>query len=75
MFGVWGSLAGLVLVILVLIEPFYIVISPLSGAPSNPSDVATTFYQSYLVVLLFIAGCAWKRTTPQRAHQIDFDVS
>jgi len=79
MFGVWGSWAGLILVILVLIAQFYIAISPIGGTPSNPTDVAITFFQSYLalpvVVLFYVIGFAWKRTTPQRAHQIDLDVS
>ena len=79
MFGVWGSWAGLILVILVLIAQFYIAISPIGGTSSNPGDVATAFFQSYLalpvVVLFYIVGYAWKRTTPQRAHQIDLDVS
>ena len=79
MFGVWGSWAGFILVILVLIAQFYIAISPISGTPSNPGAVATDFFQSYLalpvVVLFYIIGYAWKRTTPQRAHQIDLDVS
>jgi amino acid transporter len=79
MFGVWGSWAGLILVILVLIAQFYIAISPISGTPSSPGDVATAFFQSYLalpvVLLFYIVGYAWKRTTPQRAHQIDLDVS
>jgi len=79
MFGVWGSWAGLILVILVLIAQFYIAISPIGGTPSNPGDVATAFFQSYLalpvVLLFYIVGYVWKRTTPQRAHQIDLDVS
>ena len=79
MFGVWGSWAGFILVILVLIAQFYIAISPIGGTSSNPGEVATAFFQSYLalpvVVLFYIVGYAWKRTTPQRAHQIDLDVS
>jgi len=79
MFGAWGSWMGLILVILVLIAQFYVAISPISGMSSNPSEVATTFFQTYLalpvVVVFYIIGYAWKRTTPQRAHQIDLDVS
>jgi amino acid transporter len=79
MFGAWGSWAGLILVILVLIAQFYIAVSPLQGMSSDPSEVATTFFQAYLalpvVVLFYVIGYAWKRTTPQRAHQIDLDVS
>lgn len=79
MFGAWGSWIGLILVILVLIAQFYIAISPISGMPSNPADVASNFFQTYLalpvVVLFYIIGYVWKRTTPQRAHEIDLDVS
>ena len=78
---VWrlGLLGGLTLVILVLVAQFCIAISPMNGTPSNPSDVATAFFQSYLALpvflLSYIVGYAWKRTTPQWAHQIDLDVS
>ena len=79
MFGISGSWAGLTLVILVLIAQFYIAISPVGGMSSNPSEVAVSFFQSYLalpvVVLFYIIGYVWKRTTPQGAHQIDLDVS
>ena len=64
MFGVWGSWAGLVLVILVLIAQFYITISPVSGTPSNVSDVATAFFRSYLALPVVVL-------LDTRAHQID----
>ena len=79
MFGVWGSWLGLGLLFLVLVAQFYIAISPISGTPSTPGEVASNFFQSYLalpvVVLFYIIGYVWKRTTPQRAQEIDLDVS
>jgi amino acid transporter len=79
MFGVWGSWAGLILVILVLIAHFYMAIFPIGGIPSNPREIAITFFKSNLalpiVILFYTIGYAWKRTTPQQAHRIDLDVS
>ena len=67
---------------LVLIAQFCIAISPVSGTPPNPSDVATAFFQAYLalpvVMLLCIVGYAG---TPRRSESTPgvqrsmFDVS
>ena len=79
MFGVWGSWAGLIIVILVLIAQLYITILPIGGTYLNLSDIAINFFHSCLalpvVLLFYIIGYAWKRTTPRRAHSIDLDVS
>jgi amino acid transporter len=80
MCGVWGSWAALILVLLVLIAQFYVALDPVGGdASRSPGQVASAFFQSYLalpvVLLFYVVGYAWKRTTPQRAHQIDLDVS
>lgn len=79
MFGVIGSWIGLILVILVLIAQFYIAIWPIGGMSDDPAKVATVFFKTYLalpvVMLCYIVGYIWKRTTPQRAHEIDLDVS
>lgn len=77
-FGVVGSWIGLVLVILVLIAQFYIALWPIGGMADTPGEVVTVFFKTYLalpvVLLCYLAGYLWKRTTPQRAHEIDLDV-
>jgi amino acid transporter len=78
MFGVWGSWIGLILVFLVLLAQGYIAIWPVGGQSSDPNVVATNFFQVYLalpvVIACYIIGYVWKRTTPQRAHEIDLDT-
>lgn len=78
MFGVTGSWIGLVLVFLVMLAQGYIAIWPVGGQSSDPNVVATNFFQVYLalpvVIACYIAGYVWKRTTPQRAHEIDLDT-
>ena len=41
----------------VLIAQFYIAISPISGTPSNLSNVATAFFQSYLAIPVVVLFC------------------
>ncbi|KDE08980.1 hypothetical protein MVLG_00703 [Microbotryum lychnidis-dioicae p1A1 Lamole] len=76
--GVYGSWFGLILVILVLIAQFYVAIWPIGGRESDPKAAAETFFKVYLAmpVLLFfwVAAFLWKRTLPQRAHDIDLDT-
>ena len=78
MFGVWGSWIGLILVVLVLLAQGYIAIWPVGGQSSDPNAVATNFFQVYLalpvVIACYIIGYVWKRTRPQRAHEIDLDT-
>lgn len=61
-----------------LIAQFYVAIWPIGGMADKPGDVAEAFFQAYLaapVMLLFYAGgYLWKRTLPQRAHEIDLDT-
>ncbi|KAF9560800.1 hypothetical protein CPC08DRAFT_664998 [Agrocybe pediades] len=75
--GAWGSWFGVVLICLVLIAQFYVAIWPIGGMAADPSVVASEFFKSYLgapVMILFYAiGYFWKRTLPQRAHEIDLD--
>ena len=60
---------GLAIVILVRIEQFYIVISPISGTPSNQSDVATGFFQSCLALPVAVLFCiVWTAGTPDRSE-------
>ncbi|KAF9531465.1 APC amino acid permease [Crepidotus variabilis] len=76
--GAWGSWFGVVLIVIVLIAQFYIAIWPIGGMSDDPKEVAETFFQVYLAVpvmiLFYIIGYAWKRTLPQRAHEIDLDT-
>ncbi|KAI9845902.1 MAG: Amino-acid permease inda1 [Sclerophora amabilis] len=73
-FGVWGSWAGLILVILVLIAQFYTAVWPIGGEVND----AEGFFKSYLaapVVLFFwLCGYLWKRTGWLRTSQIDVDT-
>lgn len=79
MFGAWGSWAGFILIMLVLIAQAYIAVSPVGGMAEDPKEVAKLFFQAYMalpiVILCYVVGYVWKRTTPQRAHEIDLDVS
>ncbi|KIJ50402.1 hypothetical protein M422DRAFT_27391 [Sphaerobolus stellatus SS14] len=75
--GVWGSWFGVILIILVLIAQFYVGLWPIGGMSSDPGEVAENFFVVYLavpvIILLYIAGFVWKRTFPQRSHEIDLD--
>jgi yeast amino acid transporter len=77
MFGVWGSWIGLILVVIVLIAQAYIAIAPV-GATTSGAATAQSFFEAYLAlpvcIACYIIGYIWKRTTPQRAHEIDLDV-
>ncbi|KAF9473602.1 APC amino acid permease [Pholiota conissans] len=76
--GVWGSWFGVILVFIVLIAQFYIAIWPIGGMDPDPSVVAQNFFATYLafpvLILFYIIGYVWKRTLPQRAHEIDLDT-
>jgi amino acid transporter len=75
--GVYGSWFGVVLISLVLIAQFYVALWPFGGMPEKASDVAINFFSAYLAVpvmiLFYIIGYTWKRSLPQRAHEIDLD--
>lgn len=77
-FGVVGSWIGLVLVVLVIIAQFYIALWPIGGMSDVPGEVATTFFKTFLalpvVMVCYLIGFLWKRTTPQKAHEIDLDT-
>jgi amino acid transporter len=76
--GEWGSWFGVVLVIVVLIAQFYIALWPLGGMDPDPKVVAEVFFKVYLalpvLILFYGIGYFWKRTLPQRAHEIDLDT-
>lgn len=78
MFGVWGSWIGLILVFLVLLAQGYVAIWPIDGMSSDSATVAENFFKVYLalpvVIACYVIGYVWKRTTPQRAHEIDLDT-
>jgi amino acid transporter len=73
--GVWGSIYGVVLIILVIIAQFWIALFPI-GVDPNPTD----FFQAYLsapVILFFYAGHKlWTRNWRLyiRAEDIDVDT-
>ncbi|TFK32370.1 APC amino acid permease [Crucibulum laeve] len=76
--GVYGSWFGVILIVLVLIAQFYVAIWPIGGMSDDPKAVATEFFSAYLalpvMILFYGIGYAWKRTTPQRAHEINLDA-
>ncbi|TEB30780.1 APC amino acid permease [Coprinellus micaceus] len=75
--GQWGSWFGVILIVLVLIAQLYVAIWPLGEQPETSAEIAESFFAAYLAVpvmiLFYIGGYAWKRTLPQRAHEIDLD--
>jgi amino acid transporter len=77
--GVYGSWFGVILIVIVLIAQFYIAIWPIGGtAGLSGGEIAQKFFEVYLalpvMILFYIIGYAWKRTLPQRAHEIDLDT-
>ena len=72
--GVWGSLFGLTLNVLVLVAQFWVALFPLGSSPS-----ADAFFQAYLslpiVVVFYIGHKLWKRnwTLFVRARDLDID--
>ncbi len=75
-FGIWGSVVGVVIVVLVLIAQFYVALYPISG--NGALNTAEGFFADYLafpVVLLFWFGAwAWKRGKWQSLDEIDLDT-
>lgn len=75
MFGVYGSWAGLILIVLVLIAQFYTALYPLGN--DGKIGTAEDFFKSYLalpvVIVFWVCGFAWKRTGWLRTSQIDVD--
>lgn len=75
--GIWGSIVGTVLIVLVLIAQFYIAVWPLGDTPTGTA-AAEAFFLSYLaapiLIGFWIIGYAWKRTLPKRASEIDLDT-
>ncbi|ORY78861.1 amino-acid permease inda1 [Leucosporidium creatinivorum] len=76
--GIWGSVFGCVLVVLVLIAQFYIAVWPIGGTSSDPLEAAETFFLSYLampiLLALWLGVYAWKRTLPKALKDIDLDT-
>ncbi|KAF9021343.1 amino-acid permease inda1 [Hymenopellis radicata] len=74
--GIWGSILGSVLIILVLIAQFYVAIFPI-GATLTGGAAAESFFSAYLAVpvmiLFYVGGYVWKRQRPKRASEIDLD--
>ncbi|KAH9476314.1 Amino-acid permease inda1 [Psilocybe cubensis] len=76
--GVYGSWLGVTLIVIVLIAQFYIALWPIGGMSPDPKAVAEGFFSAYLafpiMILFYVVGYAWKRTLPQRSHEIDLDT-
>ncbi|KAH8656508.1 amino-acid permease inda1 [Tricladium varicosporioides] len=74
-FGVYGSWAGLILIVLVLMAQFYTALFPLGN--EGKIGTAEDFFKSYLalpVVLLFwVCGYFWKGKAWLRTRDIDVD--
>ncbi|KAF8915731.1 amino-acid permease inda1 [Mucidula mucida] len=75
--GVWGSILGSALIVLVLIAQFYVAIFPI-GETLTGRDAAESFFAAYLafpvMVLFYVGGYVWKRQRPKRASEIDLDT-
>ncbi|CDO91836.1 unnamed protein product [Kluyveromyces dobzhanskii CBS 2104] len=73
--GVWGSVYGFVLIILILIAQFWIALFPIGGEPS-----AADFFEAYLsfpiLIVFYIGHKIWKRNWKLfiRAKDIDIDT-
>ncbi|KAL0570909.1 Amino-acid permease inda1 [Marasmius crinis-equi] len=75
--GIYGSIFGIILVVLVLIAQFYVALWPI-GFDGTGSERAQSFFKAYMavpIILLFwVVGYAWKKTKPKRSHEIDLDT-
>lgn len=76
--GVYGSWFGVILIGLVLIAQFYVAIWPIGYSPNRKgTEIARGFFNAYLAVpvmmAFYVVGYLWKRTLPQRAHEINLD--
>lgn len=75
--GIYGSICGASLIVLVLIAQFYIAVWPIGGNQGG-AKAAETFFLSYIalpiVIAFWIIGYIWKRTTPKKVHEIDLDT-
>lgn len=74
--GVWGSVYGFVLIILILIAQFWLALYPIGASKPNASD----FFQAYLsfvvALVAYIGHKLWKRNWRLfiRAKDIDLDT-
>ncbi|KAK7062687.1 Amino-acid permease inda1 [Paramarasmius palmivorus] len=75
--GEYGSWFGVILIVLVLIAQFYVAIWP-PNFEGTSGDRVASFFQAYMaapiIIGMWVAGYAWKRTRPRRAHEIDLDT-
>jgi amino acid transporter len=76
--GVYGSWFGVIVIGLVLIAQFYVAIWPVGYSPDRTGlEIARGFFNAYLAVpvmmAFYIIGYIWKRSLPQRAHEINLD--
>ncbi|KAI3614271.1 amino-acid permease inda1 [Moniliophthora roreri] len=76
--GIYGSIVGVILIVLVFIAQFYVAIWPVGSAGLSGRERAESFFKSFLagpiILVNWTAGYAWKRTRPLRAHEIDLDT-
>nr|CRX78983.1 hypothetical protein ls5930a1_00058 [Leucosporidium scottii] len=72
--GIWGSVFGCVLVVLVLIAQ---AVWPIGGTDPDPQKAAEAFFLSYLampiLLALWLGVYIWKRTLPKALKDIDLD--
>ncbi|EEB89112.1 hypothetical protein MPER_12833 [Moniliophthora perniciosa FA553] len=68
--GIYGSIVGLVLIVLVFIAQFYVRVFLVE----KEQRVFKSFLAGPIILFNWIAGYAWKRTRPLRAHEIDLDT-
>ncbi|KAK9893745.1 amino-acid permease inda1 [Cystobasidium minutum MCA 4210] len=72
--GIWGSVLGATILILVLIAQVYIAIWPLGGVSSS-SERAESFFMAYLalpiVIAFYLVGLIWLRRKPKGLLEID----
>ncbi|SPQ20363.1 a09aea6d-0974-478e-9652-da3f7850f466 [Thermothielavioides terrestris] len=72
--GVYGSILGVILVVIVLVAQLFVAICPVGGG----YNTAEGFFMSYLalpvVIAFWVCGFIWKRTGWLRTEQIDVDT-
>jgi amino acid transporter len=72
--GIWGSVFGATVLVLVLIAQFYIAVAPIGGTAGG-GEAVEAFFLSYLalpvVLVFYIGGWLWKRSGPKKASEID----
>lgn len=75
--GMYGSILGATLLVLVLIAQFYIALWPIGGMKGGRAS-AEDFFLSYLampvMIGFWVVGYIWKRELPRSVDRIDLDT-